>query len=272
MSATDLSNFWDVWAPYLSYIENNHLDIDCIHQLEDRINDPVLIVGAGQGLIVESLRRMGFNANGIELNGTMIDYAKKRRGLKFIQADGQELPLKDGSYSTVIVATGVVDFIFDTVMIKKIINEAKRVAKDFGSVLVAFSAIHPISEDLLKQIGLLTSDGQLFQRKIFAASRLKPLEFIRMVRTEAGLGFFATIRMLLMRQLFLPKKEKAMLKAKSRLWKEADNPDALIDASCEVLPYRDNQSIRELFTELDIPLDSVIEFVNCKIAQVKQPN
>ena len=80
MNAIENSNFWEVWAPYLSYVENNHLDLDCIRQLKNHVNDPVLVVGAGQGLIVEDLQKMGFKADGIELNPTMIEYAKKRRG------------------------------------------------------------------------------------------------------------------------------------------------------------------------------------------------
>ena len=43
--------FWESLAPYLSHIEDNFLDLESINKLKSIINDPVLIIGAGQGLL-----------------------------------------------------------------------------------------------------------------------------------------------------------------------------------------------------------------------------
>ncbi len=67
MNETNTSIFWETWAPYLSYVENNHLDLDCIKQLRDAISDPVLVVGAGQGLLVEELQKVGIQLTQVNL-------------------------------------------------------------------------------------------------------------------------------------------------------------------------------------------------------------
>ncbi len=269
MSETDTCHFWETWAPYLSYVENNHLDLDCVRRLRDAITDPVLVVGAGQGLLVEELQNMGFDVSGIELSPTMIEYADKRRGIKLIHADAQELPFDDRKYETVIIATGVVDFQDDEELIMKIINEARRVATDSGCVLVAFLSVHPIVEQFLERIGIITPEGKCLQKRMYQITRLNPMEAIQWIRKEVGLGFFETIRMFMTMQFFLPKKEKIASKSLSRLWKEADDPDALIEASCEILPYRNTKRIKELLTRLSIPVDALIEFDSCKIARIK---
>ena len=53
------SNFWDALAPYHSKIENSYLDLSSLRRILPNIDPPVLVVGAGQGLIVaERLRHM----------------------------------------------------------------------------------------------------------------------------------------------------------------------------------------------------------------------
>ena len=63
----DVARFWETWAPYLSYIEDNHLDLANIKKLGGLISDPVLIVGGGQGLLVEQLQKSGHQVDGVDL-------------------------------------------------------------------------------------------------------------------------------------------------------------------------------------------------------------
>ncbi len=123
----DLARFWENWAPYLSHIEDNHLDLENIQRLGAHISDPVLIIGAGQGLLVEQLQKSGHSVDGVELSPLMIKYAKTRRGLELIEANARQLPLADNTYNTTIIATGVVDFLDDESQVELIVNEASRV-------------------------------------------------------------------------------------------------------------------------------------------------
>lgn len=109
----DIERFWNAWAPYLSYIEDNHLDLANIKTLDRIISDPVLIVGAGQGLLVEQLKKTAHKVDGVDLSPEMVKYAWTRRGLRLIEADGRKLPFADNTYATTIIATGVVDFLND---------------------------------------------------------------------------------------------------------------------------------------------------------------
>ena len=53
----NVSNYWDTLAPHHWRVENNYLDVSSLGRILGDIREPVLIVGAGQGLIVEYLRR-----------------------------------------------------------------------------------------------------------------------------------------------------------------------------------------------------------------------
>lgn len=65
---TELASFWKTWSPYWSYIEDSSLDLETINKLTIAIRNPVLIIGAGQGLLVEQLQKKGFKVDGVDLN------------------------------------------------------------------------------------------------------------------------------------------------------------------------------------------------------------
>ena len=132
-------NFWDALAPHHSKIENSYLDLPSLRRIAHDIHQPVLVVGAGQGLIVAELQKKGVQCDGVDLSLEMIRYAKGRRGLDLVQADASAMPFGKGTYRTVIYATGVVDFMSDEEEIRVVMNEARRIAdhsgKHFGRVL-----------------------------------------------------------------------------------------------------------------------------------------
>lgn len=78
-------DFWDALAPHHCSVENNYLDLPSLRGIIRDIHQPVLVVGAGQGLIVAELRKNGFRSDGVDSSSEMIRYAKTRRGLKFVQ-------------------------------------------------------------------------------------------------------------------------------------------------------------------------------------------
>src|ERR1051326_4109949 len=104
------TEFWDELATHHAAIENSYFDLGGVRAIMSEIESPVLLVGAGQGLIVGELIRRGYVCEGVDLSPQMIRYAKERRGLTLVHADARSMPFRDGSYKTVIYATGVIDF------------------------------------------------------------------------------------------------------------------------------------------------------------------
>src|SRR5438552_11624689 len=119
------SDYWDALAPHHSSLENNYFDLSGLRRILHDIHQPVLVVGAGQGLLVEELLKTGFQTDGVDLSSEMIQYAKRRRGITVIEADARALPFGAGTYETIIYATGVVDFMGDEDRIGAILHEAR---------------------------------------------------------------------------------------------------------------------------------------------------
>lgn len=152
---TNKSSFWQLWAPHLALFEDNHLDLRTINIIADKISQPVLIVGGGQGLIIDALRKKGLHVDGVDSNSEMVRLAEQRRGVKLVYTDGSSLPFADESYATTIISTGVVDFLDDEKQILQIINEARRVTKKGGACL------SPITRFILLQKSFLSESGSL---------------------------------------------------------------------------------------------------------------
>lgn len=271
----ETQSYWTAWSPYWSYLEDFFLDLEAIDKLEVVITNPVLIIGAGQGLLVEQLKKNDFTVDGIDLDPLMISYAKKRRGLDLIQANAGNMPFANDSYKTSIIATGVVDFIDDEEQIKSIINESLRVTDKTGKVFVAFYKYHPRVEALLKYTGIITDDSFLRFKKLSEMTILSFknfVGFISAVRKEANIGFFRTMLILMRTKLFLPKKENRESKKLSALWKRAknelDNPQSLLDCLPELVPYRSKEQIRSLFKNLNFSITNMYFYDSCTIVQL----
>ena len=132
------ANWWKLWAPYWEYLENRHLSTEVMDGFLSGAKSPSLVIGAGQGLIVERLRQQGLKAEGVDLDPEMIAMAKKRRGIELTLADASKLPYKDDSFRTTIIATGVLDYLDNEETIFGIIREAARVTADGGELILTF--------------------------------------------------------------------------------------------------------------------------------------
>ena len=69
---SEMRKWWKAWSPIWEYIEEQYLSTDIINNIIKEISSPVLIIGAGQGLIVKYLRNKGFLVDGIDLEKEMI--------------------------------------------------------------------------------------------------------------------------------------------------------------------------------------------------------
>ena len=81
------SNYWDRLAPHHWRLEDNYLNVSSVRLILGDIRQPVMVVGAGQGLIVEELRRQGLRCDGVDLSAKMMEYARLRRGLTLVRAN-----------------------------------------------------------------------------------------------------------------------------------------------------------------------------------------
>lgn len=256
------------WSSVLGLLENNHLNLKTLRALRNIIHDPILIIGAGHGLLVEELQQQGHQVDGVDFCSAMVQYAEQRRGLKLVQADAVDLPFPNNRYNTTVIATGVIDFLDDERRIRRIIDEASRVTQRSGKLLAAFYRIHPAAEKFLTRIGVITAAGTMRHRRVFELSRQDPLSFIATVRKDGGLGTLEAIIELVRMQFSLPKQERVITRNVARILKSADNANELIESVAESIPYRNQERISALFRNLDVPVNDMMVFEPCVVVDL----
>jgi SAM-dependent methyltransferase len=254
-------------APHHASIENNYLDLPSIRIIASDIRQPVLVVGAGQGLIVAELRKHGFQTDGVDLSSEMIRYAKTRRGLEFIHADARAMPFGMQTYETIIYATGVVDFIGDEDQIAVILNEASRIIKRSGKIWVAFYRLSGPSEEFLARLGLLRNNV-LYVRESLQLYRLNPVHAIAWVAKKAQVSFFRAGVLSLRSFALSTMKEKKLTFDMQRIFKKSDHANSLIKTAPETQPYRNEPEISNLFKRLAIPIQKLEASSTCYLVQI----
>jgi hypothetical protein len=264
---TQPSNFWDELAPYHAAIENNYFDLPSLRCILPELREPVLIVGAGQGLIVAELIKLGFQCDGVDFSSEMIRYAKMRRGLSLIQADAKAMPLKNGTYQTIIYATGVVDFTGDEAEIKRIMDEAARIVTPTGSIFIAFYRASAAVEDLLTELGLL-HNHILLQREALELNRLGSFQMLGWVAKQAGVGYCGAAVLLMRMTLFSTLREKMTALKMKKIFRQMKDASSLIESAPEKMPYRNEAEIRNLFKRLGLPIKHFRKLSSCFIVRM----
>ncbi|HKQ37650.1 MAG TPA: class I SAM-dependent methyltransferase [Verrucomicrobiae bacterium] len=259
--------FWDALAPHHAAIEENYLDRACLRRIMGDVQSRVLIVGAGQGLLVEELQSQGFECGGVDLSSEMISYAKSRRGLDLTQADASAIPLGDATYETIIYATGVIDFNDDESAIGRIFNEGRRVLKPGGKIFVGFYRLSPGLECFLERLGLLNKHV-LRQRECLETYLLSPVQMIRWVEKHGRTRWLGAAALVFRWAVFGPVREKATTLKMQRIVRRMDDPQAFIQAAPQTQPYRNEAEIRRLFSRLAIRIKELRTFATCWIAQI----
>jgi SAM-dependent methyltransferase len=94
---------------------------------------PLLEIGSGKGRMLDLLRREGHNAQGVEVNESMIQESRRLYGdLPIQKVDGAALPFEDETFSTV-VSFDVFEHIPDS---DAHLAEVRRVLKSGGTYLL----------------------------------------------------------------------------------------------------------------------------------------
>lgn len=267
----DLLNFWDSLVPYLYLIENIFgINREDLRSLIPHMSSPVLVVGAGQGLLVEELRRNGLDAQGVDYSLEMVAYARKRRGIQLYHARADNMPFEDDQFMTSVVATGVLDFIEDNKEIKSIINEVGRVTSDQGKIFAVFILYTPQYEELCRYMGIISENERYclgISYKWIIASR-QALSELRKSPNKSLAGYFLrSIKAFINNPRLMSAQIRSLMKI-GKLIKsgEVAIPEGLFDMA-EQLPYRNREQIHGLFRDLDILPSNVFESRNCYIVQ-----
>ncbi len=264
---TDSSGFWDALAPYHYSIEKNFFELNSLERIISNIHEPVLVVGAGQGLIVEELQNNGFKCDGIDSSSEMIKYAEKRRGIKLIKADAKKMPFENGMYQTTICATGVFDLVMNEEEIKLIINEVKRVTDNSGNIFIVFVRVSPATEELLKKVGML-KDNIIYGKQSMEAYLLSPIQLIADTAKKANIGFFNAFLAVLKFFICSTMKEKKYNFNMQKILKQVDDPEAFFKAYPERHPFRNESALKSLFKNLEIPIKRLSVNDNCFVVQL----
>jgi ABC-2 type transport system ATP-binding protein len=276
---TSLEKWWQTWAPYWEEIEDRHLGVFLTEKLVDDMKSPVLVVGAGQGLIVDYLKKRGLVVDGIDLEREMIHQARKRRSIGLIQADASALPFENDYYQTVIIATGVVDYIFETTAIQKILREAFRVLRPHGVLLVSFYKLSPKTEKIYKKIGIVTPDNQYHLGRLFEIlqkRKAKEISCVRPIAQWTKRGYLSTLLTWFKVGLTIPKELRKEDEKIDRILASAkkDNIDETrffgdVPAS---IPYRKEAELRQLFDAVGIDYSEVVKSEDCTVVKCYKTN
>lgn len=229
-AARDTAAYWDTVAPHHWRLEDNYLNVPSVRLILGDIRPPVMVVGSGQGLIVEELRRQGLRCDGIDLSAEMMEYARLRRGLTLVRANATAMPFADGTYETVIVATGVIDFMADVRQIETVVREANRIVSGTGNVFVAFYRYSAAQQRFLTSLGLLR-DGTLHMRSAMVLSRLGFGALVAWVAKTAGISTFQAVLLCISTALGSTQRERAVGLAIRRVLAQAGDPDAFYPRS-----------------------------------------
>jgi ubiquinone/menaquinone biosynthesis C-methylase UbiE len=265
---SDTGDFWDSLAPQHWRIENSYFKLNGLNRISSEIRPPVLVVGAGQGLIVEELLKRGMPCVGIDLSAEMIRYAASRRGITLVRANATALPFARESFGTIIFATGVIDFTDDECAIRAMLEEGKRALMSSGTMFAAFYRMSSSSEQFLENLGLLES-GKLQYRQILEFYRLPPAQALRWIAAKSGVSKSAAALQSIRCWLLSTLEEKRNAVSMQRMFADRKVAEALLESAPISQPYRNEEAIHSLLARLGYPLNMLYSLPNCHIAQLK---
>ena len=129
---------WDALAPYCEHFESGGLNRSILAILEPLLHPPLLYVGSGRGTLPAQLaQRFGRAAvRSVDRSVAMCRRARHESGLDCVAAEAASLPFPDGSFATVLCATGVLEYVERHECVAALAGMA-RVCGSSGQVLVS---------------------------------------------------------------------------------------------------------------------------------------
>ncbi|HVV71021.1 MAG TPA: class I SAM-dependent methyltransferase, partial [Verrucomicrobiae bacterium] len=232
--AVDPCAFWDGLAYHHAEIEDNFLNRQSIRRMLNELRGPVLIVGAGQGLLMEEVRSGGLACDGLDWSREMIRQAKSRRGLEILHGDAQAMPIPDRKYGTVLYATGVIDFSGDDIKIKAMLQEGRRVTTEPRKLFVAFYRGSLAQQEFLLRVGLVRN-GSLDFRESLKLYFLGPGQTISWTAKRANISPLRALMLVLRMAAFTTIQEKRTTFLMQKIIRGMDDPESFIRTAPETL-------------------------------------
>jgi hypothetical protein len=166
MEASEAARCWDALALGWVAWESLGMTPASLRPLEHRIQPPVLVVGAGQGLIVEHFSRRGMDVVGVDGSRAMIEEAWARRRLRLVHGWAHALPFAAEAFATVILTTGVVP-VQAAGATAAIMVEAMRVSRPGALLIAGFYCPSEPARRTGEVLGYFR-EGGLQQERLFA--------------------------------------------------------------------------------------------------------
>jgi ABC-2 type transport system ATP-binding protein len=204
----------------------------------------------------------------------MLARGRARRGVDGVLADARSLPFSGSRFRTVIVASGVVDYLDDAAAIAAILLECRRVLAPDGALLVAF---YRLPDEVLRvgaRLGFAGGD-EYRPRRLFdvrRTARRSPLAAASKISAWTGHGRARALLDLTLVGLHRP---RALLEDDARIdrvvalaARDGVAEDALFDSAPERLPHRDAEAARALLASLGCPPLEVREHDDCTVCRL----
>jgi ubiquinone/menaquinone biosynthesis C-methylase UbiE len=271
----DAERWWSTWAPLWDLIEDRHFGTRPTESLIGQIRSDVLIIGAGQGLIVRYLAARGYHAVGLDINHSMVRISKEKHNLDMVEGDALHLPFKDQLFNTVVISSGVVDYGADKAAITAFIREAIRVCLRGGKIFIAFYRIPVSIEKIYKKIGVIDFDDVYHMKRIFEINEIaekNPVRCATPIQKWTGKGMARVYFEWAIVGLTQPREFMAERKWINNIFKAGKEmgltKQALIDSVPDTLPYRTKSSIEKLLGGIEIDYKEITEFDDCTVVTI----
>lgn len=249
-----LDRWWAAWAPLWEHLEDQHFGTATAAQLLGLVQEPVLVLGAGQGLVVDYYRRLGLRAFGLDRNPAMVQAGRLRRGLCLVQADARALPFLAQSFGTVIFSSGVVDYGAQRDDLGTMLGEARRVLRPGGRIAAAFYQVEPELLAIYRKLGVVAGGAYHPERmfEIDDAVREAPARAVPKIAAWSGRSkassflFFARLGLRLPRAL--ERERRRMLAVLRLAAAQGLTREALVASFPTGVPYRTPEEAVALLT------------------------
>jgi SAM-dependent methyltransferase len=273
----DTNKWWSTWAPLWDRIEDRHFGTKATESLMHYIKSRVLVIGAGQGLIVRYLAKKNLDAVGLDLNPDMVKIAKDKYGIDIVEGDAMDLPFGEKLFGTVIISSGVVDYGADDARIHTMIREAGRVCAGGGIIILAFYKLVKDLEKIYRKMGVIDPQDTYHMDRIFLIDEIaakNPVRCIFPMRTWTGKNLIRLMFEWMLVGLFMP---KALIT--ERDWMRDNIKFAegiglkkqdLLDCVPDTLPYWTKSRIEKLLASIGVGYKEIKEFDDCTVVVIEK--
>lgn len=128
--------FWNTIAPDWDAHHNGQgLQAQHVAEIAPWLQDEVLLIGAGRGLVLEALQAQGWRAVGVDWASQMAAEGRRDGVTGIAVADAEALPFVGGRFGTVLIASGVLMPTHTAPRLHAYVAEAGRVLAPGGALL-----------------------------------------------------------------------------------------------------------------------------------------